>query len=374
MAGMVAGTVERRNGGDVAASLVNGTGRPVYDGPLDEDRIREFAYDYDGPEDPRYPGCAPVAMDAEDFENYDGGVAYWSRESGVALICRDGGADHEVPIGLLARLTTRIEQERGSPICCSVGLRLIEVDEDGATVQGLNPDQSLYLHPMQWQPSGNRTVVGREPLPDVVVEVDHTTDVRRHKLDVYREWGAPEVWVETPDAPTPSRPRNVVPGLTIYVLEDDEYCEKTESVALPTWSAGAIHLALNEPRPSATTIEDLVRVGRVLGDQEGTGPMDDAQIAGYMRRSHDVGERSGLARGHVKGKAEGRAEGRAEGIRIGFAQAVAGMLRGDGVVVSEDFQQRLAATTIAPALFLDAARHCSTEAEFWARLDKLAEK
>ena len=55
--------------------------------------------------------------------------------------------------------------------------------------------------------------MGSDALPDVVLEVDNTTDVRRGKL-------ALEVWVEVPDTPSPSRPAGLRAGLTIHVLGD----------------------------------------------------------------------------------------------------------------------------------------------------------
>ena len=44
-------------------------------------------------------------------------------------------------------------------------------------------------------------VVGEDDFPDVVLEVDHTTDVHRGKLALYEAWGFPEVWAEVPDEP-----------------------------------------------------------------------------------------------------------------------------------------------------------------------------
>ena len=49
--------------------------------------------------------------------------------------------------------------------------------------------------------------VSNEDLPDVIVEVDLTTDVRRGKLDIYESWGFPEVWVEVPENRAPSSPK-----------------------------------------------------------------------------------------------------------------------------------------------------------------------
>ncbi len=344
-------------------ALMTAVGRPSYetaDGRFDEDRVREFVADYDGPEDPGYPGCVPIPMTVEQFDNYEGGVEYWSRERGTALICRDGGPAHEIPGGMLPGLLTRIEQERGSPIRCCGALKMVAVDGAGETAEGMHPDQSVYLRPGVWLPSGRSTVVGRDPRPDVVLEVDNTTDVRRHKLGVYARWGFPEVWVETPDEPSPSRPRRVVPGLTIYVLDRGDYRESAESVALNTWRAHEIHAALNEATMSSSTIESLVRVGRTLGDREGTGPMDDPQIAGYMRRSHDVGHSTGFARGVEQGQETARREA--------LAYAATEALRLRGIPLSENFDRRLAAKTRSPQALLRAAQRSTTEADFWVRL------
>lgn len=112
-------------------ALTTATDRPSYetaDGRFDEDRVRAFVEDYDGPEDPDYPGCVPIPMTREQFDNYEGGVEYWSAERCTALICRDGSPAHEVPGGRLPGLLTRVEMERGSPILCCGALRMVTVD------------------------------------------------------------------------------------------------------------------------------------------------------------------------------------------------------------------------------------------------------
>ena len=326
----------------------------VYPGPWERDAVLDYVDGYDGPEDADFPGCVPIPMTVEQFEEYDGGVEYWSRELGVAWVARDGGPDHEYPGGLLPGLLTRIALERGSPILCCGALRMVFVDTAGSASEAMHPDQSVYLYPNGWRPRGKRTVIGWDPRPDVVLEVDHTTDIRRCKLGVYERWGFPEVWVETPDEPSPSRPRGVRPKLTIHVLEDGGYREKDASAALPDWQAADIHLALNEPTTSHRTIEELVRIGRVLGDREGTGPMDDVQIAGYMRRSHAVGQQAGFVRGRA----------------AGMASAVLEVLRLRGIALAEDFRRRVTVATAPPEVLLEAATRCSTEADFWVRLSE----
>ena len=71
-----------------------------------------------------------------------------------------------------------------------------------------------------------------------------------------------------------------------------------ESRAFPTWTAAQIHASLNEPRLGPRTLADLTRVGRRLGENEGTTPDDDPQLGRHRRQA----------------RAEGIAQGRAEGI------------------------------------------------------------
>ena len=74
------------------------------------------------------------------------------------------------------------------------------------------------MHPVETVPRGAAVEVGADHLPDVVLEVDYSTDVRRGKLGLYEAWGFPEVWVEVPDAASPSRSRRRPSGVTIHRL------------------------------------------------------------------------------------------------------------------------------------------------------------
>ena len=188
-------------------------------------------------------------------------------------------------------------------------------------------------------------VVGEHPLPDVVLEVDHTTDVRRGKLSLYESWGFPELWVEVPDQRTPSRPVSRRSGLTIHVLQDGRFRESPDSHAFPGWTAVEIHAALNERRRSPGTYAVLERVGSVLGAREGTGP-DDDPLLGSQRRA-------------------ARREARHEALAA-MARAV---LRQRGITVSREF-------AASPALFagcseeavVAAALACATERDFVERV------
>ena len=74
--------------------------------------------------------------------------------------------------------------------------------------------------------------------PEVVLKVDYATDVRRRKLWTCEAWGFPEVWVDVPDAPSPSRPKSRRPGLTIHMLENGGFRETPSSRVFPGWNGG----------------------------------------------------------------------------------------------------------------------------------------
>ena len=139
----------------------------------------------------------------------------------------------------------------------------------------MQADQIVYLRPVETAPRGAAVEVGADHLPDVVLEVDYSTDVRRGKLGLYEDWGFPEVWVDVPDVGSPSRSRRREVGLTVHRLGAGGYRPAPVSTAFPGWTTSEIHAALNEPRLSEATSAVLIRVGRALGDAEGTVPDDD---------------------------------------------------------------------------------------------------
>ena len=175
----------------------------------------------------------------------------------------------------------------------------------------------------------------------MVLEVDHTTDARRGKLPLYESWGFPEVWVEVPDAPSPSRLRGRRSGLTIHLLEHGVYRESAESRAFYGWTTDEIHAALNEATPSTRTSAVVERVGAALGAREGTGP-DDHPLFRSQRR-------------------QGFERGRAETIRQ--------ILLSRGITVSRGFPADAAAFSAASeAVLVSAALACEDEADFLAAL------
>ena len=177
-----------------------------------------------------------------------------------------------------------------------------------------------------------------------MLEVDHTTDVRRGKLGLYAAWGFPEVWVEVPDVTSPSRPAGRVPGMTIHRLDAGRYRPVVASVAFPGWTAAEIHVALNEPVRSDATDRALARVADALGARDGTGPADTP----WLRRQ----------------RAEGRREGRLQE-RVAVLQAV---LAGRGLTDLEPVLAESDAARLPLAVALDAVQHCRDAADLRVRL------
>ena len=246
-----------------------------------------------GPGEPVYefPGCRPVRISREAIADYERRIEYWDAATETAMVCEPVSVYHEYPSERLAQMTTLIALARGAPINTVGSADLLLRDERGERRRILEADQTVYLHPERDGPAGPAMVVGDDVLPDVVVEVDHTTDARRGKLALYESWGLREVWVDVPDAPSPSRPASRRPGLTIHVLGPDGYRTSAESRAFPGWTAVEIHRAMNEPALSDETAAVLERVGRTLRDREGR-PQGDSPFLRRMRGEIRAEERA----------------------------------------------------------------------------------
>ncbi len=300
-------------------------------------------------------GCVPVRVSGTEIDGpeWEGRrLEYWEAETETAWIAREAASPyHERPAQRLAQLVERICETRGSGAQCFGAMDLRIREADGTLTDIMQADQSVILHPSRVRlPGPAHLIVGEHDLPDVVLEVDNTTDVRRGKLIAYREWGFPEVWVEVPEQGSPGRPRGRRVRLVIYLLDGADYRESEVSRAFPTWRAEEIHHAFNEPAMSEETEAVLWRVGRALGEREGTSWRDDAQL----RRV------AGL--GHAEGVVEGRARG--------LAEAAVSMLRERGVEVSMD-RVLDAVRRVSPGVAVKAAQHAGSEGDFFARLGRI---
>ena len=276
-----------------------------------------------GPED--FPGCESFYLPANELEHYEGRLEFWDGGTETAWkVCEPTSIYHEKPSRLLGQMAGRFAMLRGSRIACFGSADLERVDAKTRRRHWLmQADEVLYLHPDRVRLEGPGIDVDTDPLPDVVLEVDHTTDARRRKLGFYKESGFPEIWVLVPWESS-----RRAPGLVIHVRRGGVYREEGESRAFPGWSAEEIHLALTEDPLSEVAWRALERVALGMGAREGRRPEDDpltGSLSGRAEaRGHARGHREGHAQGHREGHREGHArghrEGRAQGHREGHAQ------------------------------------------------------
>ena len=268
-----------------------------------------------------FPGCRPVHISRDAIADHEGRIEFWDADTETAMVCEPTTIYHEHPSQRLAQMTALIAVTRGAPIDTLGTADLLLRDERGERRRILQADQTVYLHVDRDVPGGSAMVVGEDVLPDVVLEVDHTTDARRGKLALYESWGLREVWVDVPEAAAQSRPANRPPGLTIYVLEPDGYSTAYESRAFPGWRAAEIHRAMHEPTFSAETIAVLERIGRTLRDREGRESSDGPFLRRRRGEIREQGRAEGRKQGHAGGREQGRAEGREQGHAEGREQA-----------------------------------------------------
>lgn len=309
-----------------------------------------------------FPGCDPRPMTVAEYEALpDERVEFFDSEAGIAWIVRESPSfAHADPAQKLGRLVERIAQARGSLILSrgEAGFRFLH--PVSRKWRAVHPDNMVFLHPERLGGMGvDYLRIGRDPYPDVVFEVDNTTDVRLNRLKLYEGWGFPEVWVEVPEAATTGRRPGLKRGLGIHLLEGGRYVLSEESRAFPGWRAADIHRALNQWWISEETSAILTRVGRTLGEREGTGPEDDP----LLREQRAEGRAEGHAAGHTAGRAEGRAEERAR-----LARA---MLASRGIVVPPDFpsaDDRAALAAAAAGTVVAAAGVAGSASDFLSRL------
>ena len=249
-----------------------------------------------GPED--FPGCESFRLPANELEHYEGRLEFWDGDTETAWkVCEPTSIYHEKPSRLLVRMAERVTSLRGSHIACFGSADLERVDAaTGRRHWLMQADEVLYLHPDRVRLEGPGIDVDMDPLPDVVLEVDHTTDVRRRKLGFYKASGFPEIWVLVPWESS-----RRAPGLVIHVRRGDVYREEGESRAFPGWSAEEIHLALTEDPLSEVAWRALERVALGMGAREGRKPEDDPLTRSLSGRAE--------ARGHARGHREGHQEG-----------------------------------------------------------------
>ena len=302
--------------------------------------------------DEDFPGCESFHLPAGELDHYEGRLEFWDGATETAWkVCEPTSIQHEQPSRQLAQMAGQFAMVRGSRIACFGSGDLVRVDASGHKRWLMQADEVLYLHPDRVRLTGPAIDVDRDPLPDVVLEVDHTTDVRRRKLGIYKESGFPEIWVLVPWESSARRP-----GLAIHVRRSDGYREEPTSRAFPGWKAEEIHLALTEAPMSEWALRALERTALSMGEREGTEPEDDP-----LMRSHGARTRT---KAHAQGHREGLAEGRSEML----VANVLTVLKARGVEVARDpTELREFLGALSGDAAMAAAMACTDAADFRRR-------
>ena len=291
--------------------------------------------------DEDFPGCESFSLPVSEIDDYDGRLEFWDGATETAWkVCEPTSIQHEGPSRRLAKMAGKFEMLRGSPIACFGSADLVRRDASGRKRWLMQADEVLYLHPERVRLEGPAIDVDADPLPDVVLEVDHRTDVRRRKLGIYMESGFPEIWVLVP---WESSVRAL--GLAIHVRRGEAYREEAESRAFPGWRAEEIHRALTEEPLSAGAQRALERVALAMGEREGTRPEDDPFTRTISRMA----------------EARGRSEM--------LAANVLTVLKARGIETSPDFSEdRELFSGLSGEALMAAALACTCEADFRRRL------
>ena len=317
--------------------------------------------------DLRFPGCRPIPLQRDRLEDYEGRIEYWEARTETAwVVAEPVGGIHEGTSRRLPHLVERIAMVRGAQIASFGSVDLLVRDAEGKPDRMMQADETVYLHPERaFTPEGS-LIIGEHDLPDVVLEVDHTTDVRPGKLLLYEAWGFRELWVVVPPA---GATRRKPAGVAIHRMVGGRYRAQAASVAFPGWTAEEIHAGLTQP-PTAHTYDVLARVGRALGDREGTGPEDDPMLRALgertLARGFADGREAGLAEGREAGLAQGREAGVAEGRTQELAAAVTSILAARGLSVPGGLSEAVAG--VPRDTVVAAALACADAADFRRRL------
>ena len=130
-----------------------------------------------------FPGCESFHLPASEIDHYEGRLEFWDGVTETAWkVCEPTSIQHEQPSRQLAQMAGQLAMLRGSRIVCFGSADLVRRDAAGRRRWLMQADEVLYLHPDRVRLQGPAIDVDADPLPDVVLEVDHTTDVRRRKL------------------------------------------------------------------------------------------------------------------------------------------------------------------------------------------------
>jgi len=97
-----------------------------------------------------------------------------------------------------------------------------------AALRGFEPDSCFYIQSAgRLPPRVTRIDLTKDPPPDLVIEID-VTSPSLPKFPLYAQMSVPEVWRDTDEE------------VTIFALQDGEFVERRDSVALPGLTAATL--------------------------------------------------------------------------------------------------------------------------------------
>ncbi len=122
--------------------------------------------------------------------------------------------DHERVKSLLGRMIETLTEVLDIPICSCGSMTF----RDQLTECGLEPDECYYIQ-HEADIRGHLVKLGKDPSPDLAVEVDITGSVL-DRLSIYAEFGFPEIWRYI-DEQIEIR---ILQGDGSYVIQDQSDC------------------------------------------------------------------------------------------------------------------------------------------------------
>ena len=255
---------------------------------------------------------------------------------------------------------------RGAPIASFGSVDLLVRDAEGKPDRMMQADETVYLHPERALTPEGSLVIGEHDLPDVVLEVDHTTDVRPGKLVLYEAWGFPELWVVVPPAGRRGGSRRG---------DDSPDARRTIRLAGRERGSPGVDRGGDSRGPyRAGDGADVRRAGAGgagagRAGRDGARRRPDAARAGraVARAGAAEGRSRGLAEGHSRGVAEGRAEGLAEGRAQERAALVRSILEARGMSFADEASD--AVVDVPRDAAVAAAVTCTDAEDFRRRLD-----
>ena len=132
--------------------------------------------------------CQPGRIPRAEIADYEGRIEYWGATE-IVVVCDPVSIFHEQGGHRLGALTTMIAQTRVRGSTRSAPPASWSAARVASGNASCRPTRPCYLHPRATRPSVP-AIEGSDASPDVVLEVDNTTDTRSGKPALLRVVGS----------------------------------------------------------------------------------------------------------------------------------------------------------------------------------------